>query len=224
MTLGQPGVAGDGTGPLLNTPCDIHVAPNGDIFVSDGHGGQGANANIDTVARIVKFDANGSFIDSWGQIGTAPGEFRTPHGLAMDSRGRLFVADRGNLRIQIFDQDGNFIDQWKQFSRVSGIYIDDNDLLYAADSESSSTSNPGWKRGLRVGNAITGHVPLLHPRPGHGPRRHQRRRGSRGRCGRQPLWCGGRTPSTRQVCQARAVEFVIAREIDPLGYNQRQPG
>jgi len=169
MTLGQPGVAGDGVGPLLNTPCDVHVAPNGDIFVSDGHGGQGANATIGTVARIVKFDPNGNFIMSWGQIGTAPGEFRTPHGLAMDSRGRLFVADRGNLRIQIFDQDGNFIDQWKHFSRVSGIYIDNNDLIYAADSESSPTSNPGWQRGLRVGNAITGHVLYFIPDPATQP-------------------------------------------------------
>jgi len=169
MTLGQPGVAGDGTGPLLNTPCDVLVAPNGDIFVSDGHNGQGGNATINTVARIVKFDQDGNFIKSWGQIGTAPGEFRTPHSLAMDSRERLFVADRGNVRIQIFDQDGNFIDQWKQFGRLSGIYIDANDLIYAADSESSSTSNPGWRRGLRVGNAITGHVLYFIPDPATEP-------------------------------------------------------
>ena len=76
-----------------------------------------------------------------GRIGTAPGEYRTAHGLAMDSRGRLFVADRGNVRIQILDQDGNFIDEWYQFGRLSGIYIDANDVLYAADSESSATSN-----------------------------------------------------------------------------------
>ena len=170
LTLGRPGVAGDGTGPLLNTPCDVHVAPNGDIFVGDGHGGQGGNASRDTVARVVKYDRNGNFIKSWGQIGTAPGEFRTPHGLAMDSRGRLFVADRGNVRIQIFDQDGNFIDQWKQFGRLSGIYIDENDMLYGADSESSPTSNPGWRRGLRVGNAITGHVLYFIPDPAAVPR------------------------------------------------------
>ena len=170
LTLGRPGVAGDGTGPLLNEPNDVLVAPNGDIFVADGHSGQGANANIDTVARIAKFDRNGNFIKSWGQIGTAPGEFRTPHGLAMDSRGRLFVADRGNVRIQIFDQDGSFIDQWFQFGRLSGIFIDDHDLIYGADSESSPTSNPGWKRGLRVGNAITGHVLYFIPDPAPEPR------------------------------------------------------
>ena len=166
LTLGRPGVAGDGTGPLLNEPCDVHTAPNGDIFVADGHSGQGARAGRDTVARIAKFDRNGNFIKSWGKIGTAPGEFRTPHGLALDSLGRLFVADRGNVRIQIFDQDGNFIDQWKQFSRLSGIFIDANDLIYGADSESSATTNPGWTRGLRVGNAVTGHLLYFIPDPG----------------------------------------------------------
>ena len=166
LTLGRPGVGGDGTGPLLNEPCDVHTAPNGDIFVADGHSGQGARANRETVARIAKFDRNGNFIKSWGQIGTAPGEFRTPHGLAMDSLGRLYVADRGNVRIQIFDQNGNFIDQWKQFSRLSGIFIDTNDMIYGADSESSATTNPGWKRGLRVGNAVTGHVLYFIPDPG----------------------------------------------------------
>ena len=54
----------------------------------------------------------------------------------MDSQGRLFVSDRGNDRIQIFDQDGNLLDVWYQFSRNSGIFIDENDVLYAADSES----------------------------------------------------------------------------------------
>lgn len=165
LTLGRPGVAGDGSGPILNAPNDVITAPNGDIFVAESHGGQSSNADWNTVARIVKFDRNGNFLKSWGQIGTRPGEFRTPHGLAMDSRGRLFVADRGNVRIQIFDQEGNFLDQWYQFGRLSGIYIDDNDVLYTADSESSPTSNPGWRRGIRVGSAITGHVFSFIPDP-----------------------------------------------------------
>ena len=170
MTLGRPGVGGDGAGPLLNEPNDVHVAPNGDIFVAEGHSGQGAGATWDTVARVVKFDRQGNFIKSWGGIGTAPGQFRTPHGLAMDSRGRLYVADRGNVRIQIFDQDGNYIDQWKQFSRLSGIYIDADDNIYGADSESSPTSNPGWRRGIRIGNAATGHVRFFIPDPDPVPR------------------------------------------------------
>ncbi|HET9947623.1 MAG TPA: peptidyl-alpha-hydroxyglycine alpha-amidating lyase family protein [Longimicrobiales bacterium] len=169
LVLGTPGVAGDGTGPLLNEPNDVVTAPNGDIYVADGHSGQSPNADLSTVARIAKFDRTGRFLESWGQIGTAPGEFRTPHGLAFDSRGRLFVADRGNVRIQIFEQDGTFVTEWKQFGRPSGIYIDENDVLYAADSESSATSNPGWRRGIRVGSAITGHVLYFIPDPAVNP-------------------------------------------------------
>ena len=169
MVLGTPGVAGDGAGPLLNSPNDVITGPDGSIYVGDGHGGQGGNADLSTVARIAKFDADGNFIESWGQIGTAPGEFRTPHSLAFDSRGRLFVADRGNVRIQIFEQDGTYIDEWHQFGRLSGIYIDANDVLYAADSESSATSNPGWRRGIRIGSAITGHVFSFIPDPDQNP-------------------------------------------------------
>ena len=87
-----------------------------------------------------------------------PGQFRGAHSLAMDSQGRLFVADRGNRRIQIFDQDGNHLDTWYQFSRISGLYIDSNDVLYAIDSESDDNYNPGWRKGLRVGSARTGEV------------------------------------------------------------------
>ena len=165
LTLGTPGVAGDGSGPLLFTPCDVVTAPNGDIFVSEGHTGQAPDAPPDTVARIVKFDSDGNFIKAWGRLGSGPGEFRTPHGLALDSQGRLFVADRGNNRIQIFDQDGNFLEEWTQFSRLSGIYIDADDMLYGADSESSATRNPGWRRGLRVGSARTGEVLYFIPDP-----------------------------------------------------------
>ena len=86
-----------------------------------------------------------------GQVRLGPGEFRTPHALAMDSRGRLFVADRGNHRIQIFDQDGKFLEEWKQFSRVSGLFITRNDKLYAIDSESSPERHPNWKTGVRIG-------------------------------------------------------------------------
>ena len=169
LTLGTPGVAGDGTGALLNEPNDVITGPNGDIYVGDGHSGQGGNADLSTVSRIAKYDRTGRFLESWGRIGTAPGEFRTPHGLAFDSQGRLFVADRGNVRIQIFEQDGTFVTEWKQFGRLSGIFIDDNDILYAVDSESSAVSNPGWRRGLRVGSAVTGHVLYFIPDPDMNP-------------------------------------------------------
>jgi sugar lactone lactonase YvrE len=150
MTLGEPGVAGDGPNQF-NAPSDVITAPNGDIFVADGHGDK-------TNARIVKFDKNGKFIKTWGKEGKGQGEFDVPHNLAMDSAGRLFVADRANSRIQIFDQDGNFIAEWKQFGRPSGLWIDKNDTLYVADSQSTDKVNPGFKQGIRIGSAKDGKV------------------------------------------------------------------
>src|SRR5436190_1459295 len=82
------GVASNGP-DTFGPPSDVLVAPNGDIFVADGHGGN-------TNARLVKFSPDGKFIKEWGRKGAGPGEFDAPHSLAMDSRGRLFVADRGN--------------------------------------------------------------------------------------------------------------------------------
>ncbi len=155
MTLGKAGVAGNGR-DTFNGPSAVIVAPNGDIFIADGHG-------ADTNARIVKFSKDGKFIKEWGKKGSGPGEFDTPHSMAMDSRGRLFVADRGNSRIQIFDQDGKFVDQWKQFGRPSGIFISKDDTLYAVDSQSDDKVNPGVKRGIRIGNAQNGTVKAFIP-------------------------------------------------------------
>jgi DNA-binding beta-propeller fold protein YncE len=159
LVLGKPGVAGGGLDEF-NAPSAVQVAPNGDVFVADGHGGA-------TNARIVKFDKTGKFIKTWGRKGSAPGEINIPHALAMDSRGRLFLADRANNRIQIFDQDGNFIDQWTQFSRPSGVYIDSNDVIYVADSESGSVdkAHGDWKRGIRIGSARDGTVTAFIPDP-----------------------------------------------------------
>lgn len=153
MTLGKAGVAGDGP-DTFNQPSDVLVAPNGDIFVADGHGGK-------SNARIVKFSNDGKFIKTWGKHGSGPGEFDTPHNLAMDSKGRLFVADRGNSRIQIFDQDGMFLSEWRQFGRPSGVFIDRKDVLYAADTQSDEKTNPGYKRGIRIGSAKDGKVTAL---------------------------------------------------------------
>src|SRR5207249_11764509 len=101
MTLGKAGVAGDGP-DTFNRPSDVIVAPNGDIFVADGHGG-------DSNARIVNFSKDGEFIKSWWKKGSATGDFDTPHNLAMDSRGRSSVRERAHNRIQTFDQDGKFL-------------------------------------------------------------------------------------------------------------------
>ena len=165
MRLGKAGVAGNPP-EALTEPNDVVTAPNGDVFVAEGHAGQNQNAPPDTVARISKFTKDGKFVRSWGKLGSAPGEFRTPHSLAFDSRGRLFVADRGNLRLQIFDQDGKFLQQTLQFSRLSGIFITKDDVLYGADSESSVTSHPGnWKRGIRIGSAKELKAMYLIPDP-----------------------------------------------------------
>ena len=158
LRLGTPGEAGTDE-RHFNMPSDVITAPNGDIFVADGHG---PNSN----ARIVKFAPDGTYLMEWGEAGSEPGQFDVPHGLAMDSQGRLFVADRSNSRIQIFDQDGNFIDEWYQFSRLSGIHIDENDILYGVDSESSEAQGRReWTRGIRVGSARTGEVTAFIPDP-----------------------------------------------------------
>ncbi len=149
MTLGKPGVAGNGPGEL-NTPSDVLVAPNGDIFVADGHGDN-------TNDRIVKYSKDGKFIKAWGKHGSGPGEFNVPHGLAMDSAGRLFVADRSNNRIQIFDQNGKFLAEWKQFGRPSGVAIR-NDIIYVADSQSDEKVNAPFRKGIRIGSVKDGKV------------------------------------------------------------------
>ncbi|MEO7505836.1 MAG: peptidyl-alpha-hydroxyglycine alpha-amidating lyase family protein [Pyrinomonadaceae bacterium] len=161
LTLGKPGVAGDSL-DTFNRPSAVITAPNGDIYVSDGHGG-------DSNARVMKFAKDGKFIKTWGTKGTGPGEFGELHGIALDSTGRVFVADRGNNRIQIFDADGKYITEWKQFGRPSGIYIDASDTLYVTDHASDAKRNPGMRRGIRVGSAKDGtvrsHIPGVGSEP-----------------------------------------------------------
>ncbi len=165
MTLGKAGVAGEGP-DTFNQPNAVAIAPNGDIFISDGHNLGRGNA------RVMKFTPDGKFIKQWGGQGSGQGQLNVPHCLAFDSKGRLFVGDRGNNRIQIFDQDGKFLDEWKQFSRPSGLFIDRNDVLYVTDSESTDRegygNNPGWKRGIRVGSARDGLVTAFIPDPAPG--------------------------------------------------------
>ncbi len=159
MTIGTPGVAGNGPNQL-NGPSDVVVASNGDIFIADGHGEK-------TNDRIVKYSKDGKFIKAWGHHGSGQGEFNVPHGLAMDSVGHLYVADRSNNRIQIFDSDGTFIAEWKQFGRPSSVYIR-NDVLYACDSQSNEKTNPPFRQGIRIGSVKDGKVTafISAPEPG----------------------------------------------------------
>jgi streptogramin lyase len=163
MSLGKAGVAGDGMDEF-DQPSDVLISPNGDIFVADGHGGEGNN-------RIMKFNSDGDFIMTWGSTGKEDGEFRDPHALAMDSTGRLFVGDRANSRIQIFEQDGTHLETWTQFGAPSGLFIDGDDILYAADSESNTTwhMNRGYARGIYIGSAFDGWVTMLIPDPNQDP-------------------------------------------------------
>jgi streptogramin lyase len=162
MRLGTPGQAGGGP-DHFQEPSDVVTTRAGDIFVVDGHSGQLATVPPDYVTRVIKFTKDGKFVKAWGKLGAGPGEFHNAHAIALDSRGRLFVADRGNARLQIFDQDGRFLAEWKQFGRPSGLYIDKNDVLYVIDADSTSVNHPGWKKGIWIGSAkdgkVTGFVP-----------------------------------------------------------------
>ena len=167
LTLGKPGgnQPGQPADPAsFYQPNDVITYPNGDILVAEGHG----NAPPAT-ARLIRFDKNGKFLREFGKMGTGTeGEFMQPHGLAFDSKGRLFVADRSNNRIQILDAETyKTLDTWYQFSRLSGIYIDKNDILYGADSESGSVNPPhgAWRRGIRIGSAKDGKVTTFIPDP-----------------------------------------------------------
>lgn len=162
MSLGTAGVAGKDK-YVFDQPCDVAVAANGDIFVADGHGAGGNN-------RIVKYNSKGEYISEWGTTGSERGEFREPHAIAINSEGKIFIGDRYNNRVQLFDQEGNHLDYWSQFGRPSGVYIDKNDIMYVADSESNTgyQRNPGWERGIRIGSSLTGWVTAFIPDPNNG--------------------------------------------------------
>jgi sugar lactone lactonase YvrE len=156
MTLGKQGVKGSGP-DTFDQPTGIAIAPNGDIFVTDGHGKND---------RVLKFSKDGQLIKSWGHHGTGPSEFDQPHDISIGgSQGHVFVADRSNNRVQIFDQDGNFIAAWKQFGRPSAVFVSKDDTLYVSDSHSNSTVNPGYTRGITIGSAKDGSVRAFIPDP-----------------------------------------------------------
>lgn len=169
MSLGIAGKPGNADGQF-NQPNDVVIGPDGSIYVSDGHDAQGMTTNAaiaeglkrGATSRISKFTPEGKFIKSWGKIGSRHGEFRTPHAMVFDSKGRLWVADRGNHRLEIFDQEGNYLDSRYAFSRVSGLFIK-GETLYAIDSESGPLNHPNWRDGVRIGpvdeDRVTGFIP-----------------------------------------------------------------
>ncbi|PYR35037.1 MAG: hypothetical protein DMF90_14980 [Acidobacteria bacterium] len=169
LSLGVAGKPGNADGQF-NQPNDVVVGPDGSIYVADGHDAQGMTTpsavsegiKRGATSRISKFSPDGKFIKSWGGIGVRHGEFRTPHALVFDSRGRLWVADRGNHRIEIFDQNGMYLESRYMFSRPSGIFIK-GDTVYVIDSESGPYNHPNWHDGVRIGpvgeDRVTGFIP-----------------------------------------------------------------
>ena len=160
MTLGKPGVRGNPPEALTDPTYVLTDPTNGDVYVAESHTDV---TDPQLVGRISVFDKNGKFLRSFGKAGTGPGEFRTPHALAFDSKGRLVVADRHNHRIQILTKDGKFIAEYDDFGRVSGLAIGTNDIIYTTDSESTAKVHPGWLRGIRIGSLKDGKVTTFIP-------------------------------------------------------------
>ena len=169
LSLGTAGKPGNADGQF-NQPNDVVTGPDGSIYVSDGHDAQGMTTAAavaeglkrGATSRISKFSPDGKFLKSWGTIGVRHGEFRTPHALAFDAKGRLWVTDRGNHRLEIFDQEGKYLDSRYAYGRISGIFIK-GDTVYAIDSESGPFNHVGWRNGVRIGpldeDRITGFIP-----------------------------------------------------------------
>jgi len=159
QTIGQPGVASD-TGfarersPVLHAGGPFNMVTNavtdarGDLYIADGYGN----------ARIHKYSAAGEHLFSWGEPGGEPGQFRLPHGLALDSAGRVYVADRENSRIQIFSPEGELLTIWDWPNRPADVFIDRDDNVYVAEMMIERRDHPphfaGW---------------LTEPKPGHDP-------------------------------------------------------
>ncbi len=160
MTIGKEGVSGNGP-DTFDRPTGVAVAPNGDVFVTDGH-----NPNKHNSGRVVKFSKDGKFIKTWGHLGSAPGDFDEPHDIFIGgTQGRLYVADRRNQRIQIFDLDGNFIAAWKQFGQPSSVFVSKDDTIYVGTAFPDPAAKKGVFRGIMVGSAKDGSLKAFIPDP-----------------------------------------------------------
>lgn len=160
MTLGKEGVSGNGP-DAFDRPTGVAIAPNGDVFITDGH-----LPNAHNNGRVLKFSKDGKFIKSWGKRGSAPGDFDEPHDIFIGgSQNRLYVADRRNQRIQVFDLDGNLLAVWKQFGEPSSVFVGEDDTIYVGSGFPDASAKRGEIRGIVVGNAMDGSLKAFIPDP-----------------------------------------------------------
>jgi DNA-binding beta-propeller fold protein YncE len=160
MTLGKEGISGNGP-DAFDRPTGVAIAPNGDIFITDGH-----LPNAHNNGRVLKFSKDGMFIKSWGKRGAAPGNFDEPHDIFIGgTQNRLYVADRRNQRIQVFDLDGKVLAVWKQFGEPSSVFVGKDDTIYVGSGFPDSTAKRGETRGIVVGSAKDGSLKAFIPDP-----------------------------------------------------------
>jgi hypothetical protein len=134
LTLGTPGQPG-GDERHFDKPTDVTFAPNGDVFISDGYGN----------SRVVRFDRRGRFLKAWGRLGVEPGRFSIPHAIACDSKGRLYVADRNNVRVQVFNPRGRLLDVWANVLVPWGLWVSPKDDLWVCGSSPMTwTTDPKY--------------------------------------------------------------------------------
>ena len=163
MTLGTPGIPSDTgatsmdfrtirqAGSPFHYPTNVALGPTGEIYMTDGYGN----------ARVHRFTADGRLIQSWGEPGTAPGQFGVPHGIAINPAGQIYVADRENSRLQVFSLEGDFLREITEIARPCEIAFDLDGNLFVAEL--------GYRAGMWPGinppsdNATGGRVSIFGP-------------------------------------------------------------
>lgn len=156
MTLGQPDQPGLGENQF-DKPTDVNFGPSGEIYVTDGYGN----------SRIVKFNAKGEFVTTWGEAGSGPSQFKSPHAVVIDNDGRVIIADRDNDRIQIFTPAGELLDTWTGYTPF-GLALDSDGVLFVADGRANKilrldedgkvVQSWGGTKGTAPGEFMTPHM------------------------------------------------------------------